>query len=371
MSVNYIICAAGEGSRLQQLGSTSKASIKLGGRTLLRWSLDSLPIMHKDSIIIIGQKKHNLMDSFQYELNQRYPFNRIRFVEIDYLTKGQLDTVVCAESECDLDSSLAVYNCDTYFQSSSLLSLMNDPSIEGIIPCSKEPGDAWSFCQVDQKMDVTKVAEKERISEHASVGFYYFRNTKNFFERAHQYIDNYKENRELYVAPFYDIYLAKGERVVVDSVEFFRPMGSFEQILDYWNIGMDELILENSKGVLVVDLDNTITIEEKLVSYPEKKPNKILIEKLWLYKKNGFKIIISTARRMKTCSNDEASVIANIGEVTMAWLKKHNVPFDGIKFGKPFAENGFYIDDKSIRPDEFVDQSYEELIELIGLKEFS
>ena len=37
------------------------------------------------------------------------------------------------------------------------------------------------------------------------------------------------------------------------------------------------------------------------------------------------------------------------------WLNKHNVPYDEIIVGKPWCgENGFYIDDKALRPDEFL-----------------
>jgi len=37
------------------------------------------------------------------------------------------------------------------------------------------------------------------------------------------------------------------------------------------------------------------------------------------------------------------------------------VPFDGLRFGKPFAENGFYVDDRAIRPDEFLKLTEEEI----------
>ena len=35
------------------------------------------------------------------------------------------------------------------------------------------------------------------------------------------------------------------------------------------------------------------------------------------------------------------------------WLNKHDVPFDEIHIGKPWCgDDGFYVDDKAIRPDE-------------------
>ena len=49
------------------------------------------------------------------------------------------------------------------------------------------------------------------------------------------------------------------------------------------------------------------------------------------------------------------------------WLNKHDVPFDEIHIGKPWCgDDGFYVDDKAIRPDEFARLSYEEIRKLIS-----
>ena len=49
------------------------------------------------------------------------------------------------------------------------------------------------------------------------------------------------------------------------------------------------------------------------------------------------------------------------------WLEKHDIPYDEIHFGKPWCGvNGFYIDDKAVRPKEFLENSYEEILKLIG-----
>lgn len=46
---------------------------------------------------------------------------------------------------------------------------------------------------------------------------------------------------------------------------------------------------------------------------------------------------------MLTHNNNEAHVVANIASDTIQWLKTHHIPYSGLKFGKPFAENGFHI----------------------------
>lgn len=119
---------------------------------------------------------------------------------------------------------------------------------------------------------------------------------------------------------------------------------------------------DNKKSILV-DIDDTITIDTT-DTYENKKPNIELINKLWEYKNNGYEIILFTARRMKTHNGDEAKIIKDIGLITLQWLEKHNVPFDAIRFGKPYASE-FMIDDKAIRPDEFINLSPQEINTLL------
>jgi capsule biosynthesis phosphatase len=50
----------------------------------------------------------------------------------------------------------------------------------------------------------------------------------------------------------------------------------------------------------------------------------------------------------------------------MAWLDRHQVPYDELHVGKPWGgKGGFYVDDKAIRPDEFTRLSYEEILAIV------
>jgi capsule biosynthesis phosphatase len=70
-------------------------------------------------------------------------------------------------------------------------------------------------------------------------------------------------------------------------------------------------------------------------------------EKLSELKQNNFYIIIQTARHMKTCEGNVGLVNAKITKITLEWLEKHQIPFDEIYFGKPWAH--IYIDDNAFR----------------------
>lgn len=116
---------------------------------------------------------------------------------------------------------------------------------------------------------------------------------------------------------------------------------------------------------LIMDLDDTLTRNYD-GSYENVLPNEAVIEKLKEYRVKGFEIVINTSRNMRTYSGNVGLINANTLPVILKWLEKHNVPFDEIYTGKPWCGNeGFYVDDKSIRPSEFSALNYEEIVELL------
>jgi len=116
---------------------------------------------------------------------------------------------------------------------------------------------------------------------------------------------------------------------------------------------------------LIVDLDGTITLGDTS-DYFNVSPNLVLIESLKTYKGKGFFIVISTARNMRTYEGNVGKINIHTLPTIIEWLDKHDVPYDEIIVGKPWCGNeGFYIDDKSIRPSEFTSMSYEEIMQLL------
>jgi capsule biosynthesis phosphatase len=120
---------------------------------------------------------------------------------------------------------------------------------------------------------------------------------------------------------------------------------------------------------LVIDLDGTLTLDadDGGVGYDQKRPNALMIEKVREYKAAGFEIIVATSRNMRTFSNSVGKINAVTLPIIIAWLERHEVPFDEIHVGKPWCgHDGFYVDDKAIRPSEFCDLSYETIQQLLN-----
>ena len=68
---------------------------------------------------------------------------------------------------------------------------------------------------------------------------------------------------------------------------------------------------------------------------------------------------------MNTYNGNLGLINANTSKILFAWLDKWNIPYDEIVFGKVWpGHNGFYVDDRTIRPNEFLNNTPEELNEI-------
>ena len=112
-----------------------------------------------------------------------------------------------------------------------------------------------------------------------------------------------------------------------------------------------------STQTLVIDIDHTICTpndaeKDTFEKYGKARPIPEMIEAIRKAKEKGFRVVLFTARRMATHNGDINRVIEDVGELTINWLKEHDVPYDELMFGKPNAV--YYVDDKALRPHEFV-----------------
>ncbi|MNP78068.1 hypothetical protein D3C76_1756090 [compost metagenome] len=71
---------------------------------------------------------------------------------------------------------------------------------------------------------------------------------------------------------------------------------------------------------------------------------------------------------MRTHNGNIGKITAKTLPIVIDWLNQHSIPFDEIYIGKPWCgTDGFYVDDKAIRPDEFASMSYEEICTTLGI----
>lgn len=118
---------------------------------------------------------------------------------------------------------------------------------------------------------------------------------------------------------------------------------------------------------LVFDLDGTLTHDDPTTGYEDKAPNLPMLARLREYKAAGFEIIIATARNMRTYQASVGHINAHTLPTVIDWLRRHDVPYDEIHVGKPWCGNeGFYIDDKAVRPSEFLELDHTAILALLA-----
>jgi capsule biosynthesis phosphatase len=126
--------------------------------------------------------------------------------------------------------------------------------------------------------------------------------------------------------------------------------------------------IEEMEGTLVVDVDGTLChIKMGGQTYAELTPRSDIVEKLRDYQSRGYRILLFTSRNMKTHNHNLGLINKHTAPAMLEWLAKWDIPYDEILFGKPWPRSkGFYIDDRAIRPDEFLKLSEIEIQKLLG-----
>lgn len=114
------------------------------------------------------------------------------------------------------------------------------------------------------------------------------------------------------------------------------------------------------------DIDGTLCpIKKKEEEYIDLVPYQEMVDKLREYKEGGARIVLFTSRNMNSYGGNIGLINANTAKVLLKWLDKWEIPYDEIIYGKPWpGHKGFYVDDRTVRPDEFLKYSVDELDEI-------
>lgn len=114
---------------------------------------------------------------------------------------------------------------------------------------------------------------------------------------------------------------------------------------------------------LVLDVDLTLTRgKPDGVSYSDVEPRWDVVQRVHQYQQEGFEVILLSARGMRTYANSVGKLNANVLPELIGWLDRHGIPYDEVHIGKPWCgHEGFYVDDRAVRPSEFLRWSREEL----------
>lgn len=116
----------------------------------------------------------------------------------------------------------------------------------------------------------------------------------------------------------------------------------------------------------VIDIDGTLCpIKKSDESYSDLIPYEGMVKKLQDYHLNGVKIILFTSRNMNSYNGNIGKINKQTAPILFKWLDRWSIPYDEIYFGKPWPGHyGFYVDDRAVRPSEFLNNTPEELLKI-------
>lgn len=121
--------------------------------------------------------------------------------------------------------------------------------------------------------------------------------------------------------------------------------------------------MRDKVGSLVVDVDGTLCpIKRPEERYEDLAPYGAIVEMLRKRQREGFQIVLHTSRNVRTHKGQIGLLNRHTLPALMAWVERWNIPCDAVIVGKPWpGKEGYYIDDRAVRPSEFLTHSHEEL----------
>ncbi len=235
MKTSVIITMAGDGERFRRKGYLApKYMIQAGGRPLFWWALVSLRrFLDAGAEVVFAARVEHEPDLFIAEQCGNLAIDTYRILHVSRLTDGQATTALLAGellSRCD--RPCLIYNIDTYVEPEWL-----PPASargEGWVPCFPGEGNGWSFARAGADGRVTELAEKRRISPHATIGLYWFSSFdlyRRCYER-HFAAGVGTAAGERYIAPIYNTLIAMGGAVYMHDVpqQAVHPLGTPEDV---------------------------------------------------------------------------------------------------------------------------------------------
>ena len=228
--LNIIIPMAGAGSRFEKAGYTfPKPLIDVNGKPMIQVVVENLNI--DAHYIFIVQKNHREKYNLDTLLNMVAP--QCDIIEIDGITEGAACTVLKAKNLINNDQPLLMANSDQYVEwnSGEFMYKMHEQDVDGGMLTFESTHPKWSFAKIDQHGYVTEVAEKNPISNIASVGVYYWKHGKDFVNYAEQMItNNIRVNNEFYVCPVFNEAIKDKKKIKTFNVEQMWGIGTPEDL---------------------------------------------------------------------------------------------------------------------------------------------
>ncbi len=227
-AIEVVIPMAGQGKRFADAGYVKpKPLIEVLGKPMIQWVVENFRSQRypmRFTFICNSQQ----LEAFGLKafLNQIAPGCCV--VSVPSVTHGSVCTLMTAKGEVNPTSPLIIANSDQWVDADidAFIDRALAKKLDGQILTFQATDPKWSYAKVDCNDRLVEVAEKKTISEHATVGIYYFRLASDFFDGAEEMIrQDVRVNGEFYTCPVYNQLLLQKKHVSIFEIESTKMHG--------------------------------------------------------------------------------------------------------------------------------------------------
>jgi capsule biosynthesis phosphatase len=347
-----LIPLGGIGDRFKKNGyNKPKALIKIFGKQILNYLLDNLNLTQVEFVCIPYNSEYAAYD-FEENVSRNYPNINFKFIKLNYNTEGAAETInIALKNLGNIDKPVLCLDGDNFY-TVDIITLWGSKNRVFTFEDLNET-NIYSYVDIKENK-IIDIIEKEKISNNACSGAYGFSSCKQLLEYTQKIIDNkIKQKGEYYTSTLIKEMIKDGiifNNINIDINNYFC-LGTPIQVRQFYNNYPNISCLNDKYSIksqrICFDLDNTLVSSPRINGdYSTVEPIEKNIKFLRYLKSFEHTIIIYTARRMRTHNGNVGKCLCDIGQITFDTLKKFNIPFDEIYFGKPYAD--VYIDDLAL-----------------------
>lgn len=220
-SVEIVIPMAGLGQRFSAAGyQKPKPLIDVLDKPMIQWVVENIkPQNYPSHFTFICNREHLADYSLERYLSTIAPGCTV--IAAPGITEGAACTILLAKEKIANSRPLIIANSDQWVDHDidKFLQLAFQQNAEGLIMTFPATEKKWSYAKTDAAGRVIQVAEKDPISEHATVGIYFFKQGEDFVESAESMIrKDIRTNGEFYVCPVYNQLIESNKNIYIQEI---------------------------------------------------------------------------------------------------------------------------------------------------------
>ena len=227
-----IVTMAGSSQRFRDAGvAAPKWALRAGGASLLEHAVTSMSEILDGGwrLILVALESHVGTVAWRKAV-AGLPWN-YDIVALPSTPPGQAYSALAAAAIVRQTEPIAIWNIDTMILPGAEPLARPDGNW---ITLTQATGDHWSFAELALDGTVIRTAEKQRISQHTSIGLYGVSSMKICAETVTRHESSRSSNtQESFVAPLYNHIVERGDYVssILIPVERLVPLGTPAEVV--------------------------------------------------------------------------------------------------------------------------------------------